>query len=99
MGYLGEKGFASCGKGRGNAEELAEVPLIISMREAVRNEIASWFGDYYDELNIAATYNLGINAVAMVRQGVGQRSDLTSALFMKMYAYSNETDAVKRARW
>ena len=41
------------------------------MREAVRNEIASWFGDYYDELNIAATYNLGINAVAMVRQGVG----------------------------
>ena len=52
-------------------EELAEVPLIISMREAVRNEIASWFGDYYDELNIAATYNLGINAVAMVRQGVG----------------------------
>ena len=52
-------------------EELAEVPLIISMREVVRNEIASWFGDYYDELNIAATYNLGINAVAMVRQGVG----------------------------
>ena len=59
------------GKDAVTPEDLSKVPLITARREAVKNEIASWFGDYYDELNIVAAYNLGINAITMVRQGVG----------------------------
>lgn len=40
-------------------------------REMVKNELASWFGDCYDKIQIAATYNLIINAATMVRSGVG----------------------------
>ena len=53
------------------AAELAGVPLIMAGRESVRNELANWFGDVYERLEIAATYNLLLNAVNMVRCGVG----------------------------
>lgn len=52
-------------------KDLAEVPLLMVKRELVKNELASWFGDYYEELQIAATYNLIVNAAAMVKCGVG----------------------------
>ena len=52
-------------------EDLADVPLLMVKRELVKNELASWFGEYYERLHISATYNLIINAAAMVRGGVG----------------------------
>ncbi|MCI8285270.1 MAG: LysR family transcriptional regulator [Firmicutes bacterium] len=52
-------------------QDLANVPLIMAKRELVKNELASWFGDFYERLQIAATYNLILNAAAMVRSGVG----------------------------
>lgn len=52
-------------------EDLSDVPLLMVKREQVKNELASWFGDHYDELAVAATYNLIINAAAMVRSRVG----------------------------
>lgn len=51
--------------------DIADVPLIMSGREPIKNEIASWFGDYYDKLEIAATFNLYVNAANMVKNGVG----------------------------
>lgn len=54
-----------------NPEDLTSVPLIMVKRELVKNELASWFGDYYEGLQIAATYNLILNAAAMVERGVG----------------------------
>lgn len=51
--------------------DLADVPLMMSGRETVKNELANWFGDFYNGLNIAATYNLITNAAAMVKCGVG----------------------------
>ena len=54
-----------------NPEDLTGVPLIMVKRELVKNELASWFGDYYEELQIAAVYNLILNAAAMVERGVG----------------------------
>ena len=51
--------------------DLTGVPLIMVKRELVKNELASWFGDYYEELQIAAVYNLILNAAAMVERGVG----------------------------
>lgn len=52
-------------------EDLLGIPLLMVKRELVKNELASWFGDYYEELQVAATYNLIINAAAMVKGGVG----------------------------
>ena len=39
--------------------------------ESVQHELASWFGDCWDRLQIAATFNLILNAANMVRCGVG----------------------------
>lgn len=52
-------------------QDLMGVPLILSGREKVRGELAGWFGDGFDCLNIAATYNLILNAANMVKNGVG----------------------------
>lgn len=52
-------------------QDLVGVPLIFVHRRSVKNEIANWFGRYYDKLEIAATYNLVLNAVRMVQNGVG----------------------------
>ena len=51
--------------------DLLGVPLLISGRETVRNELAGWFGDVYDKIEVAATYNLILNAANMVKNGVG----------------------------
>ena len=52
-------------------EDLCAVPLLISSRETFRNELAGWFGSAYEKLEIAATYNLILNASNMVRNGIG----------------------------
>ena len=52
-------------------EDLADVPLLMVKRELVKNELASWFGDYYEQLHISAAYNLIVNAAIMVRSGIG----------------------------
>ncbi|MEH2949894.1 LysR family transcriptional regulator [Sporofaciens sp. JLR.KK001] len=54
-----------------NPKDLTNVPLIMVKRELVKSELASWFGDYYEGLQIAATYNLILNAASMVERGVG----------------------------
>lgn len=51
--------------------DLEQVPLIISGRERVQQELASWFGDRWERLQIAANFNLILNAANMVRYGVG----------------------------
>lgn len=52
-------------------DDLERVPLIISGRESVQRELASWFGDRWERLQIAASFNLILNAANMVRYGVG----------------------------
>lgn len=54
-----------------NPKDLTNVPLIMVKRELVKSELASWFGDYYEGLQIAATYNLILNAASMIERGVG----------------------------
>ena len=53
------------------ARELSELPLIMVHRESVRNELENWCGPYYEKLEVAATYNLFLNAAYMVRERVG----------------------------
>lgn len=52
-------------------KDLCGVPLLTSKRRLVQNELARWFGAYYDSLQIVATYNLVYNATALVRDGLG----------------------------
>lgn len=61
---LAKKGFAT-------PQDLMEVPLLMSGREKVRSNLAAWFGEGYDRLNIVLTYNLVLNAANMVRNGLG----------------------------
>ena len=51
-------------------KERLEKGLLVR-RELVKNELANWFGDSFDQLEIAATYNLIVNAAFMVEQGLG----------------------------
>ena len=52
-------------------QDLESVPLLVSGRESVQQELASWFGGCWEQLQIAATFNLILNAANMVRCGVG----------------------------
>ena len=52
-------------------KDLTGVPLLISGRETVRNELAGWFDNAYEKIEIAATFNLILNAANMVKNGVG----------------------------
>lgn len=52
-------------------KDLVGIPLLISGRETVRNELAGWFGDAYDKIEVAATFNLILNAANVVKNGVG----------------------------
>ena len=52
-------------------EDLRNTPLIMVRRELVKNELANWLGDADEQLKVAATYNLILNAANMVEKGVG----------------------------
>lgn len=51
--------------------DLAGVPLLLSKRELIQNELSNWFGEYSEQLEILMTYNLIYNAAMMVEQGIG----------------------------
>lgn len=60
---LAEKEFVT-------ASDLSKVPLILPRRLQVRSELASWFGDYYKDLNVLFTSNLCTNGAVMVKGGL-----------------------------
>ena len=59
------------GKDRVTAQDLKNVPLLIGQRALVQNELANWFGDIYEKVEIASTFNLILNAANMVKNGLG----------------------------
>lgn len=52
-------------------EDLLQVPLLMVKRPMVQNELASWFDNYFDQIQIVGTYNLINNAAVMVERGIG----------------------------
>lgn len=52
------------------AKDLSELPLILPRRLRVQSELASWFGDYFDNLNVLFTSNLNTNGAVMVNGGL-----------------------------
>ena len=53
-----------------NAKDLSALPLILPRRMNVQSELASWFGNYYEKLNIVFTSNLNTNGAIMVSNGL-----------------------------
>jgi DNA-binding transcriptional LysR family regulator len=53
------------------SEDLIGIPLLMVKRPYLRNEMANWFGESFDQMEIASTYNLIYNAAMMVKDHVG----------------------------
>ena len=51
--------------------DLTHVPLLLGRRREVQDELAAWFGELYERVEIAGSYNLILNAANMVLHGVG----------------------------
>lgn len=64
-GVLVRKDSGLAGKKSVKAADLLGVPVILARRDSVKNELANWFGEYFDRLEIAATYNLLYNAAIL----------------------------------
>lgn len=62
------------------AKELSALPLILPLRLNVRSELASWFGDDFDKLNVVITGNFATNLAGMVLQGMGYAITLEGAV-------------------
>lgn len=70
-GVLMQPGCKLAEKERICPSDLLGVPIITAKRESVRNEVANWFGEYYDELDITASCDLLYNTEVLVRSGIG----------------------------
>lgn len=64
-------------------DDLKKFPLITAGRELVKNELASWFGSAFEQMEVAATYNLIVNAANMVEQGMGVAVCLNLGVFFE----------------
>ena len=60
-------------------EDLSDIPIIMAKRESVRNEVANWFGKYYDDLKIIASCDLLYNTELLVSNGVGAAVSIKSS--------------------
>ena len=52
------------------AKDLSTLPLILPRRMNVQSELASWFGNYYEKLDVVFTSNLNTNGAIMVSNGL-----------------------------
>lgn len=59
------------GKKQITRDDLVDLPVILPRRLNVQSQLANWFGDSFDKLNIAFTGNLSTNAAIVVKQGYG----------------------------
>lgn len=62
------------------AKNLADIPVILPSRQKIHDEVASWFGSYYEKLQVAGVTNLSTNAAMLVRSGLGYALTIEGAL-------------------
>ena len=62
------------------AQDLAGVPLILPRRLNVQNEVSSWFGEMFQDVQILFTSNLSTNGAVMVQEGLGYSVTLEGAV-------------------
>jgi DNA-binding transcriptional LysR family regulator len=51
------------------SKDLSGLPLLLPSRLKVQNEVANWFGDAFEHLDIRYTGNLSTNSAVLVQQG------------------------------
>ena len=51
-------------------EDLKDLPLMLPRRQNIRNELANWFGDAFENLNVVCTGNLPSSSGVMVYHGL-----------------------------
>lgn len=73
------------------AKDLSALPLILPRRMSVQSELASWFGDYYEGLNVVFTSNLSTNGAVMVSNGLAYSLVIEGAV-----PFWNQTEIVYR---
>jgi DNA-binding transcriptional LysR family regulator len=61
------------------AADILDIPLILSRRAIVQNEIASWFKIDPDSLNILAFNNLLTNSALLIKRGLGYAATVSGA--------------------
>ena len=66
-----------------NMQELLGLPLIISRRQIVSEEVTSWFGVPYETLNVVATNNLLTNSIPLAKSGFGYVVSIESAFTVR----------------
>lgn len=52
-------------------QDLIHMPLMMTQREIVRNELTNWFGSYADQIEVAATGNLPYNLALLADKHTG----------------------------
>lgn len=62
------------------ASDLEGIPVILPSRSKVHNEIANWFGDSYEKIEIAAINNLSTNAALLAQAGIGYALTIEGSL-------------------
>ncbi|WP_129726555.1 LysR family transcriptional regulator [Ectobacillus funiculus] len=82
-GILTKTSFSLAQKDHVTPKDLIGVPLFISGRPAVQNEIASWSADDYVHLHFVATFTLISNVISLVENGLGHAICIEGALAMK----------------
>jgi DNA-binding transcriptional LysR family regulator len=61
------------------AQDIVNLPLILSRRAIVQNEIANWFGLDPNQLNIVVFNNLLTNASLLIKRGIGYAATVSGA--------------------
>lgn len=64
------------------AEDLKGLPLLLPRRAKVQNELASWFGDGFESLNIVCTGNLPSISMVMVNRGLAHGIGIRGSIFL-----------------
>lgn len=73
-------GAPLAGRDHVTARDLAQIPVIMPSRQKVHDEVANWFGSYYNTLHLAGISNLSTNAALMVHAGLGYALIVEGAL-------------------
>ena len=97
-GVITKKDSPLAQKGKAELKDLVNVPLIasrqMSKKYSAQSGFLDWFGEEFEHLNIAATYNLVYNAAIMVEAGIGyaitldklvNTTDITNLRFVPLY--------------
>ena len=97
-GVITKKNSPLAQKNKAELKDLVNVPLIasrqMSKKYSAQSGFLDWFGEEFEHLNIAATYNLVYNAAIMVEAGIGyaitldklvNTTDITNLRFVPLY--------------